>query len=536
VTVHLGVTRELKEALYSDVTKESLSSGETFEVKKYALPQEGETVYIQLLLPKKPGTQTYTIDYGDLTPVAVISGGDRISSDPSSITVSSEPVRVVFSITGTAEQTTETYALSVTDATAATYSYSPMLRAVGQYNEGSGIVPFVWDDQTITTLSVSGIDDLQDVTVTGCFIGPQNTVYACGYYSDGSITRVLYWADGVPTVVSAAGVEAIARDIYVYSSHVYIVGEVIDQTVTPATYMPTLWKDGVAVDLLDDTVGSECVVRDVLYDGGTIVAVGNYNNGVNTYVGTVWTVDSENTVAETTLSEGDFVEVHAVAIDGSNYIVVGAFWNGSSFASAYWTVNRETLASERTTLTSVEQASRWSKAHAVDVSGGVVRIVGYYTDGGEQPAIWVDGERSALGSGGRAFGVAQFGTVTYSTGYNSAGTEAYVWRGLVRSTLVGPTVSAAINAIDVVNDGDTYFLETEEEASVTVEMDYEYEDADPDEFQPYWTRSFKKTYVCTKCGHYFKEGEGGLIGGKPFCKRFKCFMEEMFDRLRGRRK
>ena len=71
--------------------------------------------------------------------------------------------------------------------------------------------------------------------------------------------------------------------------------------------------------------------------------------------------------------------------------------------------------------------------------------------------------------------------------------------------------------------------------AITIEIEDDFEDVAEEEFQPYWTHSFKKSYVCVKCGHHFKEGEGGLIGGQPFCRRFKCFSEEMFDRTRGRK-
>lgn len=71
--------------------------------------------------------------------------------------------------------------------------------------------------------------------------------------------------------------------------------------------------------------------------------------------------------------------------------------------------------------------------------------------------------------------------------------------------------------------------------TVTIEMDYSGVDAPKDEeFQPYWTHSFRKTYVCAKCDHHFKEGDGALIGGVPYCRRYGCLEEEMHERRKGR--
>ena len=60
------------------------------------------------------------------------------------------------------------------------------------------------------------------------------------------------------------------------------------------------------------------------------------------------------------------------------------------------------------------------------------------------------------------------------------------------------------------------------------------EDVPDEHFQPYRTMSFRKTFVCAKCDHHFKEGEGALIGGVPYCKRFGCLTEERLDRRRRR--
>lgn len=45
---------------------------------------------------------------------------------------------------------------------------------------------------------------------------------------------------------------------------------------------------------------------------------------------------------------------------------------------------------------------------------------------------------------------------------------------------------------------------------------------------------FKQWYVCTTCNHAFKEGEGGLLGGKPYCNRYGCLQEQAGLRQRGK--
>ena len=60
------------------------------------------------------------------------------------------------------------------------------------------------------------------------------------------------------------------------------------------------------------------------------------------------------------------------------------------------------------------------------------------------------------------------------------------------------------------------------------------EDVPVEHFQPYWTHSFRKTFVCASCDHHFKEGEGGLIGGVAYCKRYGCWEDEIYER--GKRK
>jgi hypothetical protein len=57
---------------------------------------------------------------------------------------------------------------------------------------------------------------------------------------------------------------------------------------------------------------------------------------------------------------------------------------------------------------------------------------------------------------------------------------------------------------------------------------------DEEEFQPYYTQSFRKSYVCYLCGHHFKEGRGGLIAGTPYCFQYGCYEEELDTRLRRR--
>lgn len=73
-------------------------------------------------------------------------------------------------------------------------------------------------------------------------------------------------------------------------------------------------------------------------------------------------------------------------------------------------------------------------------------------------------------------------------------------------------------------------------ATVTVTIDWTWADAEDKEFQPYRTTSFRKTYICAKCDNHFKEGEGSLIGGVPYCRRFGCLAEEMHERNKRRRR
>jgi hypothetical protein len=70
----------------------------------------------------------------------------------------------------------------------------------------------------------------------------------------------------------------------------------------------------------------------------------------------------------------------------------------------------------------------------------------------------------------------------------------------------------------------------------TVAGDWSFTDADDEEFQPYWTNSFRKTFVCAKCDHHFKEGNGGLLGGVPYCNRYGCYEEEMYERRKRNRR
>lgn len=71
--------------------------------------------------------------------------------------------------------------------------------------------------------------------------------------------------------------------------------------------------------------------------------------------------------------------------------------------------------------------------------------------------------------------------------------------------------------------------------SVVVSVAWSLDEPKQEEFQPYWTRSFKKSYICSKCDHHFKEGEGGLIGGVPYCRRYGCYTEEMHERAKKTR-
>lgn len=73
--------------------------------------------------------------------------------------------------------------------------------------------------------------------------------------------------------------------------------------------------------------------------------------------------------------------------------------------------------------------------------------------------------------------------------------------------------------------------------SVTIAFTWDYAAPRDEEFQPYFTQSFRKSYVCAKCDHHFKEGDGGgLIGGVAYCGRYGCYAEEMYERGKRRKR
>ena len=73
-------------------------------------------------------------------------------------------------------------------------------------------------------------------------------------------------------------------------------------------------------------------------------------------------------------------------------------------------------------------------------------------------------------------------------------------------------------------------------ATVTITLDWTFSDEPDKHFQPYWTHSFRKTFVCAKCDNHFKEGEGALIGGVPYCRKYGCLEEELFERNKCKRR
>lgn len=56
----------------------------------------------------------------------------------------------------------------------------------------------------------------------------------------------------------------------------------------------------------------------------------------------------------------------------------------------------------------------------------------------------------------------------------------------------------------------------------------------PDERFQRVTNDGRRGYVCAKCDHHFKQGEGGFVGGIPYCSQYGCLVEELTERRRKR--
>lgn len=52
--------------------------------------------------------------------------------------------------------------------------------------------------------------------------------------------------------------------------------------------------------------------------------------------------------------------------------------------------------------------------------------------------------------------------------------------------------------------------------------------------QTHRSLDFKRWYVCTTCNHTFKDGDGAVLGGKPYCAKYGCVEEQISLRRRGK--
>ena len=274
----------------------------------------------------------------------------------------------------------------------------------GYINDGTREVASYWvvpgGEEETQRVVLGGVPEGAGSRANAVYVDGED-VYVAGYYLSGTERRAVYWRNGEMTELST--VDSEATGIVIAAGEVYVSG-LLRGNPGEGVY----WRDGVETAVRDAV--ASMTVSGITVSGATVVASGWYDNGTTPFTASMWVDDGAGDAEEVDLSLGVNSEASDVRTGANgDYYVAGSFFNGQSFASAYWVVDAVSLAPTRTTLTSVEAGGSWSKAFAIATANGNVYTAGYFSESGsETPAYWENQTRVALpmGSAGRALGIA----------------------------------------------------------------------------------------------------------------------------------
>ncbi len=345
----------------------------------------------------------------------------------------------------------------------------------------------------MTNRSTASISQQGNITITETTTNTGPTVYAAGFYPNGTSTTACYWANGTRFDLGGTGIStanpAHATSIFAASGNIYVGGYYNNGT----GYVGCYWViDASGVATKTDLPGANANVNAIFVSGGTVYTAGYYFNGTQN-IACYWTA-AGNPVS---LPSAGISFATSLYVTGSTIYVAGQ----DSFSIAcYWTIAGTTapaqtpltvtgagaaiansisgsgtsisIAGQDTSTSGTPTAVYWTgsnlaeislnlangSANSIFVSGGAIYIAGQYNDLSANPVgfYWSGAETDLTGPGGTAAStisgginaqsVYVSGTTAYVAGYYGSPATASYW------TIAGSTISQALN-LSAANSG-----------------------------------------------------------------------------------
>jgi len=203
-------------------------------------------------------------------------------------------------------------------------------------------IPSYWKNEISTPLLLPGpfTDDYSAVAV---FVAGTD-VYIAGSWRTDIDEKAIYWVNEIPVVLSGTpGYDyAVANDIAVVGTDVYVVGYQTPGFPYRSEYAGTLWKNGVPIILSgpEDQHGVE--LRSVFVSGNDVYAAGSELISHGTSDAKIVPVYWKNNIPVSLAvfsTEGDY-HVSSIFVDGTDVHAVGSVTIQNGFnptsAAVYW--------------------------------------------------------------------------------------------------------------------------------------------------------------------------------------------------------
>jgi hypothetical protein len=272
-------------------------------------------------------------------------------------------------------------------------------------------------------------------------------VYAAGYATSNSETKVVLWKNNTPSYLEQTGGSQgnnpaiYANSVFVSGSNVYVVGK--------GSGGATIWKNNVATTL---TPANSSGLANAVYVSGSDVYVVGENDGE----AVIW----KNGVMSYLSNQNQGSEAKSVFVSGGNVYVAGYINNVSTGKdmAVVWKNNVVTVLSNANTVNAV--------ANSVYVSGSDVYVAGTVklNSGIYEATLWKNGAATVLTNSAIQSGMANAvfvdGTDVYVAGiygndqesgyaYQSRPPRRFIWKNNTWLLISSPYVDTNLNSIFV---------------------------------------------------------------------------------------
>ncbi|HTH55814.1 MAG TPA: hypothetical protein VL728_07185 [Cyclobacteriaceae bacterium] len=241
-----------------------------------------------------------------------------------------------------------------------------------------------WQDTTANLLPVEPytVSEAVAIAVSG------SDVYLAGYQENliTEANHILYWKNGVKTILANSNYYASLTGIAVSGSDVHTSGYLIDANwnVTPA-----YWKNGVQTLLADP--GS--YTTNITLSGADVYVTGVTSKHISYYFTGCYWKNGQLITLET--PDGWSSSANALVVFGADVYIAGTIQNyvnnTNNYAVVYW---------KNGVMTQLSDVSRIANGTSIAVAGNDVYVAGSVSSGSNlQATVWKNGVATTLGLG-----------------------------------------------------------------------------------------------------------------------------------------